>query len=172
MGEIMTVTIRAAAIAVAVALAAAFPAEATESEVMQPLQTSEAAAETLASALNADQAFATATAKDGPAVAFAAWFEPDDSQFIAPGQVTKGAAAVAAGFAGSPPGFTIAWVPDGGVGSASGDLAVTTGRYTITVGDQAIEAGRYLTTWRKDAEGAWKVIIDTTVADPPAAKPQ
>ncbi len=157
---------RAVVIAVAVALAAPIGVTALAEPVVA---IADAATQTLAEATEADKAFAAATLKDGPTVSFLAWFEPEDSQFIAPGQVSKGAAAIAAGFAGSPPGFAIAWVPDGGVGSASGDLAVTTGRYTVKQGEQVLEAGRYITTWRKNAEGAWKVVIDTTIADPAAA---
>lgn len=164
----MKVTSRAAAIAIAVALAAPLGVTA----IAEPAAaTPDAAAQALADATEADKAFAAATLRDGPAVSFLAWFEPEDSQFIAPGQVTKGAAAIAAGFAGSPPDFKISWTPDGGAGASSGDFAVTTGRYTIAADGQTIEAGRYLTTWRRNAEGVWKVIIDTTVADPAPKAP-
>jgi hypothetical protein len=59
------------------------------------------------------------------------------------------------------------WTPDGGHGSASGDMAVTTGLYTISVGGNAIEKGRYVTVWRKDAAGELKAVMDTSAADPP-----
>ena len=45
--------------------------------------------------------------------------------------------------------FNIDWAPDGGHGSASGDLAVTTGLYAISIGGQTIEKGRYVTVWRR-----------------------
>jgi ketosteroid isomerase-like protein len=128
----------------------------------------DAAAKTLAEATEADKAFAAATLKDGPGVSFAAWFDPTDSQFIAPGEVMKGAAAIAAGFAGSPGSFTIEWAVDGGHAASSGDHAVTTGRYTVKSGGNAIETGRYVSSWRKDAKGAWKVLLETTIPDPPA----
>jgi hypothetical protein len=94
-----------------------------------------------------------------------------DGQFIGPGVVSTGAAQVADGFSQSPPGFAIDWTPDGGHGSTSGDLAVTTGRYTIKVGVDAIEQGRYVTVWRKDAAGALKAVMDLGVADPPPQSP-
>ena len=75
-------------------------------------------------------------------------------------------AAIAAGFAQSPPGFAIAWEPDGGQGSASGDLAVTTGLYTISMGATPIEKGRYVTVWSKDAAGELKATMEMSVPDP------
>jgi hypothetical protein len=29
-----------------------------------------------------------------------------------------------------------------------------------TEGNKAVETGRYLTVWRRDSEGAWKVVVD------------
>ena len=122
---------------------------------------------TLKEAMEADRAFAAMSKKDGSKAAFLQFMDPKDGMFIQPGVVVNGAEAVAAGFNGSPPGFVIDWTPDGGHGSASGDLAVTTGRYTISSGGQAIEQGRYVTVWRPDAAGALKAVMDLGVADPP-----
>jgi ketosteroid isomerase-like protein len=36
------------------------------------------------------------------------------------------------------------------------------------MGDQTLQVGRYMTSWRKDEAGAWKVVMDATIADPPA----
>ena len=123
-------------------------------------------AATLASAMQADRDFAAAVKKDGLKTAFLAWFEPEDSQLIDRGSMLQGAAAITAPFAQSPPGFTIDWMPDGGHAASSGDFAVTTGRYAVKMDAQQIDAGRYVTTWRKNAEGAWKVVLDATIADP------
>jgi ketosteroid isomerase-like protein len=118
--------------------------------------------------MQADKDFAALAAKDGPKAAFEAYLDPTDGEFIAPGAVSKGMEQVVAGFAQSPPGFAIEWAPDGGHGSAAGDLAVTTGRYTIRIEANTIEQGRYVTVWRKDAAGALKAVMDLGVADPPA----
>jgi ketosteroid isomerase-like protein len=125
-------------------------------------------AATLESAMQADRDFAAMVASEGPAAAFEAWFDAE-GEFVEPGIVTKGGAQVAENFAQSPPGFTIEWAPDGGHGSASGDLAVTTGRYTVKADMGVLAVGRYLTTWRKSPDGQWKVVLDTTVADPAPA---
>lgn len=123
---------------------------------------------TLDSALQADRDFAAAVAKDGPKVAFRAWFHPTDSQFIDAGSHLKGVDAIVAPFEQAPPDFTLGWTPDSGVASASGDFATTTGRFTVKMGAQTIQEGRYMTSWRKDEAGAWKVVMDATIADPAA----
>lgn len=124
---------------------------------------------TLDSALQADRDFAAAVAKDGAKTAFRAWFHPTDSQFIDAGSYLKGVDAIVAPFDQSPPDFTIGWTPDSGVASASGDFATTTGRFAVKMGAQTIQEGRYMTSWRKDETGAWKVVMDATIADPPAS---
>lgn len=125
-----------------------------------------AAQVTLDSAMQADRDFAAMSKKEGPKAAFLQYMDAADGAFIQPGVVVTGAEKVAAGFEGSPADFNIDWAPDGGHGSASGDLAVTTGRYTINAGGQAIEQGRYVTVWRKDAAGALKAVMDLGVPDP------
>ena len=123
---------------------------------------------TLKSAIEADTAFAAAVQKDGLKTAFLAWFETEGSQFIDRGSMLTGAAAIAAPFDRAPPGFLLEWTPDGGHASDAGDFATTTGRYTVKMGDQRIDAGRYVTSWKKNAEGAWKVVLEATVSDPAA----
>lgn len=116
--------------------------------------------------MQADRDFAAMSKAEGPKAAFLKYMHPTDAKFLQPGVVVEGAANIAGGFAQSPPGFNIAWEPDGGHGAASGDLAVTTGLYTISMGDQAIEKGRYVTVWTKDEAGDLKASMDMSVPDP------
>jgi uncharacterized protein (TIGR02246 family) len=58
--------------------------------------------------------------------------------------------------------------------SKGGDLAYSQGTYTITTTDPktkkpATEKGKYLTIYRKQADGSWKAIEDMINADAPAA---
>ena len=124
-------------------------------------------AKTLEAAMQADRYFAAAVQKDGPKASFLAWFEPEGSKFIDRGSMLTGAANIAAPFGQSPPGFTLEWTPDGGHAGSGGDFATTTGRYVVKMDGQQIDAGRYVTSWKKNAEGAWKVVLDATIADPP-----
>ena len=121
---------------------------------------------TLEAAMQADRDFAAMAKAEGLKAAFLKYMHPTDSKFLSPGAVVQGAEAIAAGFAQSPPDFAIAWEPDGGHGAASGDLAVTTGLYTISMGATPIEKGRYVTVWSKDAAGDLKATMDMSVPDP------
>ena len=123
---------------------------------------------TLEAAMKADRDFAAMAKAEGAKAAFLKYMHATDSKFLQPGVVVQGAENIAAGFAQSPPDFNIDWAPDGGHGSASGDLAVTTGLYAISVGSQTIEKGRYVTVWSKDEAGELKATMDMSVPDPSA----
>lgn len=71
------------------------------------------------------------------------------------------------------PNFALAFAADKVVVARSGDLAYETGTYTMTMSDAkkkpATQSGHYVVVWRKEADGAWKVVIDAPISDPPAA---
>lgn len=159
---------RAAFVAMLVALAVACSAS---TDVGLTVDVGGAPEKTLEAAMQADRDFAAMAKAEGPKAAFLKYMHATDSKFLQPGGVLQGAEAIAAGFAQSPPGFAIAWEPDGGHGAASGDLAVTTGLYTISMGDQTIEKGRYVTVWGKDAAGEFKATMEMSVPDPVVAPP-
>jgi ketosteroid isomerase-like protein len=54
----------------------------------------------------------------------------------------------------------------------SGDLGVTSGPYQITMvenGKKVDDKGKYITVWKKQADGSWKVVRDIFNSDMPAA---
>ena len=55
----------------------------------------------------------------------------------------------------------------------SGDLAYDVGRYTMSVprseGGPRQERGKYLTVWRRQRDGNWKIVADTWSSDLPPA---
>jgi ketosteroid isomerase-like protein len=58
------------------------------------------------------------------------------------------------------------------VGAArSGDLAYTAGTYKSWLrggsGKGSVDKGKYLTVWKKQADGSWKVLLDTFNSDLP-----
>jgi ketosteroid isomerase-like protein len=63
------------------------------------------------------------------------------------------------------PNFTLEWNPIYADVAASGDLGYTIGKWTRTVKDSTGAAttahGTYLTVWRKQKDGSWKVVADT-----------
>lgn len=69
------------------------------------------------------------------------------------------------------PAAKIAWKPLLALVSKSGDLGYTVGSYEITrqddKGTRAAGSGKYVTIWRKQKDGSWKVVLDTGVQDAP-----
>ncbi len=68
------------------------------------------------------------------------------------------------------PGFALSWVPAKADVAASGDIGHTTGSYQMTMGG-VTEKGKYVTAWKKQADGKWKVTDDIFNADAPPATP-
>ena len=62
------------------------------------------------------------------------------------------------------PGFTLSWTATKAEVGAAGDIGYTTGSYQSTMGGVS-EKGKYVTTWKKQADGAWKVTEDIFNAD-------
>jgi uncharacterized protein (TIGR02246 family) len=57
----------------------------------------------------------------------------------------------------------------------SGDLAYSLGTWQLKgknpKGEDVTQTGKYITVWKKQQDGSWKVEADTGTVDPPAAKP-
>jgi ketosteroid isomerase-like protein len=62
------------------------------------------------------------------------------------------------------PGFTLSWTATKAEVGAAGDIGYTTGTYQSTMGGVS-EKGKYVTTWKKQPDGAWKVTEDIFNAD-------
>jgi len=59
--------------------------------------------------------------------------------------------------------FSLTWDPVYAEIAASGDLGYTVGRYTLSIGSgdsASTEEGTYLTVWRRQPDGSWKVQAD------------
>lgn len=73
------------------------------------------------------------------------------------------------------PGFSIKWAPSKADVAGSGDLGYTQGTYALTVNDPSgapmTTVGKYVTMWRKQADGSWKVVADIFNADTPPPAP-
>ena len=67
------------------------------------------------------------------------------------------------------PAAKIAWKPLLARMSKSGDLGYTVGSYKITrtdeKGTRPAGSGKYVSIWRKQKDGAWKVVLHTGVQD-------
>ena len=133
-----------------------------------------AAADPKATLMDADRAFAKAAAEKG----LDGWmsFMTEDAA-RAPrigAKLTTGKDAIrkldAVLFAD--PKLKLVWEPTDAHLFADGKSGVTTGKYRVqaTVGGKETESGRgaYVTWWRREADGSWKVIFDSGTPDAPA----
>ena len=68
------------------------------------------------------------------------------------------------------PGFAVSWEPSEVVVSPSGDMGYTAGSNQFTVPDAdgtlVTIPGRYVTVWQKQADGAWKCVMDIWNTEP------
>ena len=68
------------------------------------------------------------------------------------------------------PGFSITWTPEDAKVASSGDMGYTTGTNAVTMPDSSGKpstmSGRYITVWRKEADGKWRVTEDYATPAP------
>lgn len=115
--------------------------------------------------IEADRAFARATAERG-AEGWASFFS-DSGRMIPNGQAeVRGRSRIEEAMAPllSDPDYSLTWEPEGAEISAGGNLGYTWGRYSsrrlAPEGGEQISQGRYLTIWRRQTDGSWKVELD------------
>lgn len=68
--------------------------------------------------------------------------------------------------------YKLTWTPTWVGVAASGDLGYTGGSYDFSCKDASgktiTDKGKYLTVWKKQADGSWKVLLDMSNSDLPA----
>ncbi len=70
----------------------------------------------------------------------------------------------------SMPGFHLEWRATSAQVAEAGDMGYTIGTYELTVeqdGAPMVTVGKYVTLWKKQADGSWKVVVDCFNADGP-----
>ena len=124
----------------------------------------------------ADTAFSAMSVAKGDSAAFLAYLA-DDGRMFGTGNLAPliGKAAAEASFksmeSGNGAKSTLSWVPDFANVSADGTLGFTDGHWTFdgapdAKGQRFHATGHYLTVWRKDASGTWKVAADMGTTNP------
>lgn len=112
----------------------------------------------------ADVAFAAETAKLG-LDGWINWFAPD-AQVNGSAGLVRGTAALRKYYAGmfAQKDFSIRWSPTFAEASADGSLGYTLGAATISFtnekGEKVERSSRYLTVWRRQPDGRYKVVTD------------
>jgi ketosteroid isomerase-like protein len=113
--------------------------------------------------LAADKAFSAASKEDGIEPAFLAVVATDGKLLNDP---RSGAAAVRARYMQLPPSAVLTWEPAFVDVAESGELGYTWGRYRLNLpnvrkgGPPIIEMGTYVTVWKRQPDGEWKVALD------------
>ena len=115
--------------------------------------------------------FAAATAEGG-GKAFAQWFAEDAVTLSNGKPAVIGRGAIARDANWSPKDYSLTWTPQGAQMGPANDMGFTWGHYQGKSmgldGKLLVTAGRYITIWKKQANGEWKVAMDAS-ADEPAA---
>ena len=126
--------------------------------------------------LEADREFARVTAEKG-LEGFASMLAEDLWMLLDGRPVIKGKAGAVEAWRPllSDPNTSISWEPVLAVLAESGELGYTVGNYEIrgtdAEGKRFVQRGKYVTIWRKQAGGAWKVVLDGGNTDGPPETP-
>ena len=114
--------------------------------------------------LHADSAFATMSVAQGARAAFVA-FAADEAVVLGPpgAPMTHGRDAIGAAFADFPADAVLEWTPVAADVAGSGDLGCTVGEATISARHSY---SKYLTVWKRQADGAWRFVADGGNARP------
>ena len=101
---------------------------------------------------------------------FAEWFA-DDGVALGNGAAPLiGKVAIARSANWSPQAYQLTWKPTNGMMGPSGDMGYTWGHYEghskDANGSPVTTSGRYMTIWRKQPDGSWKVVLDAGSTEP------
>jgi ketosteroid isomerase-like protein len=121
-----------------------------------------------------DREFAEYTAAHGIALGFRA-FVADDVVSLGNGEdPVLGRNALFESLSKTPEGVTLRWQPRGADAAASGELGYTWGTFVIRAPDKEGKVqeryGKYCTIWKKQADGAWKAVLDMGNSSPAPAE--
>lgn len=116
--------------------------------------------------------FAKDTRERGGA-GFASWFA-DDGVALGNGQPPViGRVAIEKSANWTPQAYQLTWTPTDAQMGPSGDMGYTwghfEGRSKDASGNPVLTSGRYMTIWRKQPDGSWRVVLDAGANEPAAA---
>jgi ketosteroid isomerase-like protein len=104
---------------------------------------------------------------------FADWFAEDGVELgngVAP---SVGRVAIAKSANWDPKVYQLTWTPTDAMMGPSGDFGYTwghfEGRSKDANGNPVTTSGRYISIWRKQPDGQWKVVLDAGANEPPSA---
>jgi uncharacterized protein (TIGR02246 family) len=102
----------------------------------------------------------------------------DDAYFVAPGVTADGSTEIRKVYANAStdPAFSLQFASDRVDVGTSGDLAYSRGKFSEKYTDEKTGkvmtgSGTYVTIYKKQDDGSWKVVEDVAAADPASIKP-
>ena len=105
--------------------------------------------------------------------AFATWFAEDAVTLNNGRPAVQGRGNIAAQATWNPSDYQLTWVAEGAQMGPSNDMGFTWGTYEGRSkdknGEPVVTTGRYITVWRKQPDGQWKVAMDASANAPPDA---
>jgi ketosteroid isomerase-like protein len=105
--------------------------------------------------------------------AFADWFADDGVALNNGAAPLIGKVAIVKSATWAAKDYQLTWTPTDAMMGPSGDMGYTWGHYEgrskDANGNPVLTGGRYITMWRKEADGNWKVVLDAGANDAPAA---
>ena len=126
--------------------------------------------------MQADRDFDRATAETG-VEGWVSYFAEDGQMFPAGAEIVSGRQAIREAMApafGNPE-FSLRWKPLGADVSRAGDLGYTYGTYVARgpgpQGEPVERHGKYVSIWKKQADGSWKIVVDIGNSSPQPSTP-
>jgi len=120
--------------------------------------------------LELDLAFSRLSEEKGAAQAFYEFLAPDAVSLQGGEVPLKGREAIKVHLAAGPQGL-LTWTPREAEVAASGDLGYTWGTYEFRTRNESdapqIHYGKYVTLWKRQPDGSWKVALDVGSPGPP-----
>lgn len=116
-----------------------------------------------------DAEFAGYSRDRGAAAAFDRYLADDAIHLPRQGEAVSGRVAIVDGLRALDDGWVLDWAPVHGEASVDGSFGYTWGRYALyrAATPDARQLGKYLTVWRRDAQGRWRVAADIGNQTPP-----
>lgn len=106
-------------------------------------------------------------------VAFADWFAPDGVALNNGQAPLEGLVAIAKSANWDPKVYQLTWTTTDAQMGPSGDMGYTWGHFEghskDAAGNPIVTSGRYITVWRKEKDGSWKVALDAGANEPAGA---
>jgi ketosteroid isomerase-like protein len=104
---------------------------------------------------------------------FAEWFAEDGVALGNGAAPLIGKVAIAKSANWPPKVYLLTWTPTEALMGPSGDMGYTWGHFEghskDANGNDVTTSGRYITMWRRQKDGTWKVVLDAGANEPPGA---